>query len=202
MLPIVRMEFGPRALGSRSIIADARRVDMQKNLNLKIKFREGFRPFAPAVLEDKVHEYFSVEEGESLPYMLITAFVRSEKKILQEDGGPFNNIPIEKQIGMKRSSIPAVTHVDDSARLQTVNAVQSPHFYRLLQEFYALTQCPVIINTSFNIRGEPIVRTPYEAYRCFMRTDMDYLVLGNYLLAKKDQPFFDDKSDFLSDYDD
>ena len=158
-----RMEFGPRALGNRSILADARDEKMRDTLNLKIKFREGFRPFAPTVLEEKASEYFDIDCPS--PYMLLVAEVRPDKRI-----------------------IPAVTHKDFSARLQTVNEHQNPRFYRLIKEYEKITGVPVIINTSFNIRGEPIVCTPQEAYRCFMYTKMDCLVLGNYLLLKEEQP--------------
>jgi carbamoyltransferase len=182
-LCIGRMEFGPRALGSRSIIGDARSEAMQSVMNLKIKFRESFRPFAPSVLEEKVSQHFDFR-GTS-PYMLLVARVR-EDKIYQS---PQNNGArgLEK-LKVKRSDIPAITHVDYSARIQTVSAKTNPVFHQIIAEFDRLTGCPVIINTSFNIRGEPIVCTPQDAYRCFMCTEMDYLVLGNFMIEKKKQP--------------
>ncbi|MDD5561768.1 MAG: carbamoyltransferase [Candidatus Omnitrophica bacterium] len=176
-----RMEFGPRALGSRSIIGDARNPDMQSRMNLKIKYRESFRPFAPAVLRDKAAEWF--ELNKESPYMLLTAGVKPEKKLkVSNDAEGLDKLKIT------RSLIPAVTHVDYSARLQTVKREESPLFYDLIQAFFQKTGCPVIINTSFNVRGEPLVLSPEDAYRCFMRTDIDCLVLGSFLLHKKDQP--------------
>jgi carbamoyltransferase len=178
-----RMEFGPRALGARSIIGDARSREMQSVLNLKIKFRESFRPFAPTVMIEHVSEWFEME-GES-PYMLLVAQVR-EDKLRQQT-------PEEKQLQgfaklkVIRSQIPAITHVDNSARVQTVDKRDNPVYHRMVERFYEKTGCPVIINTSFNVRGEPIVCTPQEAYTCFMRTEMDYLVLGSFLLDKKQQ---------------
>jgi carbamoyltransferase len=158
-----RMEFGPRALGGRSILADPRDPEMRDTLNMKIKFREGFRPFAPSVLADKASEWFEIDCDS--PYMLLVAQVHEDKRV-----------------------IPAVTHVDGSARLQTVTRAESPLYYDLIAEFERITGVPVIINTSFNVRGEPIVCTPHDAYLCFMRTNMDYLVLGSHLLDKKQQP--------------
>ncbi|MBF0522357.1 MAG: carbamoyltransferase [Candidatus Omnitrophica bacterium] len=178
-----KMEFGPRALGARSIIGDARSQAMQSVMNLKIKFRESFRPFAPSVLEEKSPEYFDLT-GTS-PYMLLVADVK-EDKILQESKTTTKE-GIEK-LKIKRSVIPAVTHVDYSARIQTVSQKQNPFFYNIIKEFDKLTGCPVIINTSFNVRGEPIVCTPEDAYRCFMCTEMDYLVIGNYLFERLKQP--------------
>ncbi len=178
-----RMEFGPRALGARSIIADPRSENMQSKLNLKIKFRESFRPFAPSVLEHRCSEYFDLNTKS--PYMLLVAKVR-ESKINQES----KKIKLEglERLKIKRSEIPAVTHVDYSARIQTVSYKKNPFFYNIIKEFEKITNCPVVINTSFNIRGEPIVCTPQDAYRCFMCTDMDYLVIGNCLLDKQKQP--------------
>jgi carbamoyltransferase len=158
-----RMEFGPRALGGRSILADPRDPKMRDTLNMKIKFREGFRPFAPSVLADKASEWFDIDCDS--PYMLLVAQVREGKRV-----------------------IPSVTHVDNSARLQTVTRAESPLYYDLISEFEKLTGVPIVINTSFNVRGEPIVCTPHDAYLCFMRTNMDHLVLGHHLLDKKDQP--------------
>lgn len=177
-----RMEFGPRALGARSILGDPRNSAMQKQLNLKIKFRESFRPFAPVVLAEHAADYFDLR-GES-PYMLIVADVREKHRTPVEDNGAFG---IEK-LNQIRSTVPAITHVDYSARVQTVDAERHGMFHRLLTAFYERTGCPVIVNTSFNIRGEPIVCRPEEAYRCFMYTDMDALVVGRQLMLKEDQP--------------
>ncbi len=178
-----RMEFGPRALGARSIIGDARSRTMQSVMNLKIKFRESFRPFAPAVLEDHAGEYFDLA-AES-PYMLLVAPL-AEKRRLAMTPEEKHLTGIEK-LNVPRSDIPAVTHIDYSARVQTVRREENPLYYDLIERFYRKTGCPVIINTSFNVRGEPIVCTPLEAWRCFMRTEMDYLVMGSFLLAKSEQ---------------
>jgi len=178
-----RLEFGPRALGSRSIIADARSEKMQSILNRKIKFRESFRPFAPSILEDKAQEYFDLECPS--PYMLLVAPVRENQ--IEQNVSNDNTGDILKKLNVRRSTIPAVTHVDNSARVQTVSNKTNPTFYQIIQEFYKQTGSPVIINTSFNIRGEPIVCTPEDAYRCFMCTDMDYLVMGNYVCDKTKQ---------------
>jgi carbamoyltransferase len=177
------MEFGPRALGARSILGDARSLTMQKNMNLKIKFRESFRPFAPVVLKEKVSKYFDFKKES--PYMLLVANVKKslQKKMDQKQRRLFG---IDK-LNVVRSVIPAVTHVDYSARLQTISREDNPRFYDLLNEFDRQTNCPVLINTSFNVRGEPIVCTPDDAYKCFMRTNIDYLVLWPYLLDKKNQ---------------
>lgn len=175
-----RMEFGPRALGARSILADPRSPAIQSQLNLKIKFRESFRPFAPAIKEESVGRYFDLDT--TSPYMLFVANVRDDIQIR-----PDTRLTGLDKLHQVRSSIPAVTHVDYSARVQTVNQTDNPEFYRLLDEFERLTGCPILVNTSFNVRGEPIVCTPEDAYRCFMSTDMDYLVLGNVVLAKNDQ---------------
>lgn len=171
-----RMEFGPRALGNRSIIADPRNKDNWQKINMKIKFRESFRPFAPSILADHAKEYFKLPIES--PYMLLVA-------------------PVIKD------NIPAVTHVDKSARIQTVTKVQNERFYNLIEEFYKKTGCPVVINTSFNVRGEPIVRTPSEAFKCFINTDMDYLVLGNFVVSKKDNPNlakYSEKEKYLSEF--
>jgi carbamoyltransferase len=175
-----RMEFGPRALGARSIIADARNPQMQSRMNLKIKYRESFRPFAPAVLKEKVSEWFELKRES--PYMLLTAAVKGNKRLIADQG-----LTGFDKLKEQRSFIPAVTHVDYSARIQTVNRDDNPLYYDLINEFYKKTGCPVIINTSFNIRGEPIVLTPEDAYNCFMRTEIDYLILGNFLLDKRKQ---------------
>ncbi|MBI1929183.1 hypothetical protein HYR99_33675, partial [Candidatus Poribacteria bacterium] len=178
-----RMEFGPRALGSRSILGDARSSKMQSIMNLKIKFRESFRPFAPTVLRESVSDYFELD-CES-PYMLLVAPVQEKRRVKMTDEQE-QLFGIDK-LNVPRSDIPAVTHVDYSARIQTVSEAENPRYYRLIKEFEKLTGYGVIVNTSFNVRSEPIVCRPEEAYRCFMRTDMDYLVLGNFLLDKADQ---------------
>jgi carbamoyltransferase len=179
-----RMEFGPRALGCRSIIGDARSRDMQKVMNVKIKFRESFRPFAPVVLTEHASEYFELEPHQDSPYMLIVADVRDDKRIAI-DGEETAGLDKLKTI---RSQVPAITHVDYSARVQTVDATRHGRFQQLLERFRQRTGCPVAINTSFNIRGEPIVCTPQDAYRCFLSTNMDVLVLENCLLLKEEQP--------------
>jgi len=191
-----KMEFGPRALGARSIIGDARSAKMQEVMNLKIKFRESFRPFAPSVLEEKTAEYFDLEVKS--PYMLLVAPVRKEKRRLVTEAE-------EKMFGIQklkivRSQIPAVTHVDYSARIQTVDEKYNPLYYRLIKGFYEKYGCPVIINTSFNVRGEPIVESPLDAYRCFMRTNIDVLVMGNFLLDKKSQKLLDQDLDWQKEY--
>jgi len=178
-----RMEFGPRALGNRSILGDARSPRMQSVMNLKIKFRESFRPFAPVVLRNRVAEYFDVRPNEDSPYMLLVAPVREDKRRDFEVNGACG-LDTLKQI---RSVVPAITHVDYSARIQTVDPERHGRFYRIVERFYDKTGCPVIINTSFNVRGEPIVCTPEDAYRCFMATDMDALVLENCILLKEEQ---------------
>ncbi|HHH31758.1 MAG TPA: hypothetical protein ENK57_25880, partial [Polyangiaceae bacterium] len=178
-----RTEFGPRALGARSILGDARNPDMQVKLNLKIKYRESFRPFAPAVLWNRAPEYFELE-GES-PYMLLVAPVHPDRRLPYERGDGEDMLEIVQR---PRSDVPAVTHVDYSARVQTVHPCDNPRFHELLAAFEEQTGCPLLVNTSFNVRGEPIVNTPYDAYRCFMRTDMDALVLEDFLLLKEEQP--------------
>ncbi|MBX4189730.1 carbamoyltransferase [Candidatus Parcubacteria bacterium] len=183
-----RMEFGPRALGARSILGDARSSTIQSQMNLKIKFRESFRPFAPSVLAECISDYFDINSPS--PYMLLTAYVKEEKRhktTLLEEG----LWGIDK-LNVVRSVIPSVTHIDYSARLQSVDKAINPKYHRLIERFYKKTGCPVIVNTSFNVRGEPIVCTPEDAYRCFMRTHMDYLILGNFILNKKNQPEFKD----------
>lgn len=185
-----RMEFGPRALGNRSILGDPRSPKMQSIMNLKIKFRESFRPFAPAVLAEEVSNVF--DHNVKSPYMLVVSplKVSRRKKLTSSQESLFG---IEK-LNVPRSDLPAITHVDYSARVQTVHSDTNPEFYSLISEFNKKTGCPVLVNTSFNVRGEPIVNTPADAYRCFMRTNMDYLVLGNFVLRKEDQPeFIDDK---------
>jgi len=191
-----RMEFGPRALGGRSIIGDPRSSKMQSVMNLKIKYRESFRPFAPAVKAEKVSEWF--QHNAVSPYMLMVAPVEEAKRISMTDEQQ-KLFGIEK-LNVPRSEIPAVTHVDYSARIQTVHEETNPRFYHLLDEFEKLTGCPVSVNTSFNVRGEPIVCTPEDAYRCFMRTEMDYLVLENAILYKKDQPKWDEQSNWQEEF--
>lgn len=179
-----RMEFGPRALGNRSILGDARNADMQRKLNLKIKYREGFRPFAPSVLADDCNEYFDLDM--SSPYMLLVADV--QKKHLNRLPENYYEMPLMKRLYVERSDIPSVTHIDFSARVQTVHAETNPRYWQLINQFKKLTGYGVIVNTSFNVRGEPIVCTPEEAYKCFMRTEMDFLVIGDFLFDKKEQP--------------
>jgi len=191
-----RMEFGPRALGHRSIIGDARSPKMQSIMNLKIKYRESFRPFAPSVLRERVSEYFDLEEES--PYMLLVADVRPE---LRRDPGTARQTgDLRQWVNEVRSEIPAITHIDYSARVQTVSSDRSPDYHAILEAFHALTGCGVIINTSFNVRGEPIVCTPEDAYRCFMRTEMDNLVLDEFILHKGAQPEFPDKGNWREDY--
>jgi len=191
-----RMEFGPRALGSRSIIGDARSPEMQKKMNLKIKYRESFRPFAPSVLGEEVRNYFELDR--SSPYMLLVADVkeRLQRPMSDEEKKLFG---IDK-LNVVRSEIPAVTHVDYSARIQTAHRETNPEYWQLIRTFQELTGCPVIVNTSFNVRGEPIVCSPMDAYKCFMRTEMDYLVLGDFLLDKRKQPIFHDDIDWQQEF--
>lgn len=191
-----RMEFGPRALGARSIIADARNSEMQKKLNLKIKYREGFRPFAPIVPAEDVSEYF--EHDAPSPYMLLVKQVKKERKIPYPPD--FKHKELLDRLYFLRSDIPAVTHIDYSARLQTVHSETNEKLWKLLQAFKNLTGYSVLVNTSFNVRGEPIVNTPEDAYRCFMRTDMDYLVIGNVVFNKKEQPQWVEKHDWKTEF--
>jgi len=180
-----RMEFGPRSLGSRSIIGDARSEKMQSVMNLKIKFRESFRPFAPSVLREKASDYFELRPRDESPYMLLVAPVQRDKR---HDNGAMDGHEGLDKLKVKRSVIPAITHVDYSARVQTIDRQRHGRFHKLLQCFEARTGCPVIINTSFNVRGEPIVCNPEHAYRCFMGTNMDVLVIENFVLQKSEQP--------------
>jgi carbamoyltransferase len=182
-----RMEFGPRALGSRSIIGDARSSKLQSVMNLKVKFRESFRPFAPCVLREDAHEWFEMRPGQDSPYMLLVADVRPEHRVPVENQQQ-GLTGVDRLLKVVRSSIPAVTHVDHSARVQTVDPARHGRFYRLIKRFKEKTGCPVIINTSFNVRSEPIVCSPEHAYRCFMACNMDVLVLENFVLHKEDQP--------------
>jgi carbamoyltransferase len=188
-----RMEFGPRALGGRSILGDARSRAMQTTMNLKIKFRESFRPFAPSVLRSRVADYFEMDHDS--PYMLLVAPVREKYRLPVEDNGHFGLDKL-KQI---RSQIPAITHVDYSARVQTV-AEENGRYHRLIERFSEKTGCPVIVNTSFNVRGEPIVCTPEDAWRCFTRTNMDYLVLGSFVIGRKDQNLPEPDTDWQKEF--
>ena len=191
-----RMEFGPRALGSRSIIGDARSEKMQTVMNVKIKFRESFRPFAPSVLHEDISEYFEIDRES--PYMLLVADVRKEhrEEMTEEQKKLFG----VAKLNVRRSSVPAITHVDYSARIQSVHPDDNQPYHDMIRAFKDKTGCPVIINTSFNVRGEPIVCKPEHAYTCFMRTEMDYLVLGPYLLAKQDQPEWREEGDWRQEF--
>ena len=186
------MEFGPRALGNRSILGDARNEEMQKKLNLKIKYREGFRPFAPSVLVEDAKEYFDLDCPS--PYMLLVApIVSKRRKMLPEN---YNSLPLFERLYTPRSDLQSITHIDFSARVQTVHKETNPRYHYLLESFKQKTGCSVIVNTSFNVRGEPPVCTPTEAYTCFMRTEMDYLVIGNFILDKKKQPVWSEKENW------
>jgi carbamoyltransferase len=191
-----RMEFGPRALGSRTIIGDARSPEMQKKMNLKIKYRESFRPFAPSVRAENISDYFEIDRES--PYMLLVANVRKDKQVemTNEQNSYFG---LEK-LNVVRSEVPAITHVDYSARIQSVNGITNPRYHEMLTKFNDKYGCPVIVNTSFNVRGEPIVCTPKDAYLCFMRTEMDYLIMGNYLLDKTEQISLEDDYDWRSEF--
>ncbi len=191
-----RVEFGPRALGHRSIIGDARSKNMQSKLNLKIKYRESFRPFAPSILSEKVYEWFLLDC--SSPYMLLVAPIHPDKQILM-DKNQQKLFGIEK-LNVAKSVIPSVTHVDYSSRIQSVHKQTNQRYHKLISAYEKKTGCPVIINTSFNVRGEPIVCTPEDSYRCFMRTDMDILVIDNFILYKEEQPNFDDKSNWQEEF--
>ncbi len=191
-----RMEFGPRALGARSILGDARSREMQRTINLKIKFRESFRPFAPTVLRERVSEYFELDHES--PYMLLVAPVKQDRlRTLSDDEKAAKGFD---KLRVIRSDVPAITHVDNSARVQTVAKEDNPLYHRLIERFHEKTGCPVIINTSFNVRGEPIVCTPREAYTCFMRTNMDYLVLGHFVLDKTQQPPWEQTDDWKQEF--
>lgn len=188
-----RIEFGPRSLGNRSILGDARNADMQKKLNLKIKYREGFRPFAPSVLEEDAAQFFDLKS--SSPYMLLIAPVlESRRKKLPEN---FHHLDLWQRLYTERSDIQSVTHLDFSARIQTVSKTTNPRYWELINSFKKLTGFGIVVNTSFNVRGEPPVCSPEDAYRCFMRTEMDYLVVGDYLFDKKLQPNFEDKEKWM-----
>ncbi|MDQ3064184.1 MAG: carbamoyltransferase [Acidobacteriota bacterium] len=191
-----RMEFGPRALGNRSILGDARNSEMQKQLNLKIKYREGFRPFAPSVLDEDKQEYFYLTS--SSPYMLLVQGVRDERR--KSLPANYNELSMREKLYHQRSDLPAVTHIDFSARIQTVHSETNERYWKLINAFKQLTGYSVIVNTSFNVRGEPIVCTPEDAYKCFMRTEMDYLVLGNFLFDKKQQPEWKEAVSWQEEY--
>ncbi len=190
------MEFGPRALGSRSIIGDARSPKMQSQMNLKIKYRESFRPFAPSILIEEVGSYFELDRPS--PYMLLVAYVdeNRRRKMSSEEDRLWG---IDK-LNVSRSDVPAITHVDYSARIQTVHKETNPVYHEMIRAFKEKTGCPVIVNTSFNVRGEPIVMSPEDAYLCFMRTEMDYLVLGRFVLDKKAQPPLKEDKDWRKIY--
>jgi carbamoyltransferase len=189
-----RMEFGPRALGARSILGDPRRKDTQTVMNLKIKYRESFRPFAPSVLEEKASEYFDADRPS--PYMLLVADVRKERRLPQPSR---EGMSMLERLKVKRSDIPAITHLDYSARLQTVNQRDKPDYHEVISEFEKLSGCAVVVNTSFNVRGEPIICTPEDAYRCFMRTEMDVLVLEDCILFKKEQPSWEESEEWRNE---
>jgi len=192
-----RMEFGPRALGARSIIGDARSTTMQAAMNLKIKFRESFRPFAPIVLAEEAHRWFALEPGQESPYMLLVAPVAEAHRLPLSDADRAKmaaDPDLRQRVNIPRSDIPAVTHVDYSARLQTVDRERNPRLWKLLRAFQARTGCPVLVNTSFNVRGEPLVCSPQEAYQCFAATEMDALVLGDAIVEKSAEMKTDSKT--------
>lgn len=191
-----RMEFGPRALGARSILGDPRNPEMQKKLNLKIKYREGFRPFAPSVLAEDVQEYFECETPS--PYMLLVHGVQEKRRNPTPEN--YESLPILDKLYFLRSDLPSITHIDYSARIQTVHKETNPRYYQLISDFKQKTGVGVVVNTSFNVRGEPIVCTPEDAYRCLMRTEMDYLVVGNYLFDKKEQPEWQEKDNWQEEF--
>ena len=192
-----RMEFGPRALGGRSIIGDPRSAKMQSIMNLKIKYRESFRPFAPSVLWERVSDYF--EQDAASPYMLIVAPIREDLRLVALTDEQKQLFGVDK-LKLRRSELPAITHVDYSARVQTVHEDTNPRYHALLKAFEQLTGCGVLVNTSFNVRGEPIVCTPTDAYRCFMRTEMDYLIVENFILDKNEQPAWDDDAPWQDEF--
>lgn len=191
-----RMEYGPRSLGNRSILGDARSPDMQKKLNLKIKYREGFRPFAPSVLYEDVYKYFELDKPS--PYMLVVANVVKERQAPVPDG--YYSMPLKDKLYYLRSDVPSITHLDYSARIQTVHKETNPRFKLLLEKLKTLTGYSLVVNTSFNVRGEPIVCSPQDAYKCFMRTEMDYLVVNNYLFDKREQLFWSEKTNWKEEY--
>jgi carbamoyltransferase len=191
-----RMEFGPRALGARSILGDPRSPRMQAQMNIKIKFREGFRPFAPSVLRERVSDYFDLDCDS--PYMLLVAPVRRERQVpMTPEQRRLWGI---EQLNVVRSDLPAITHIDYSARIQTVERSTNPDYYDLISSFERLTGCAVLVNTSFNVRGEPIVCSPEDAYQCFMRTHIDHLVVGPFLLDKTAQPSWKETKDWRTEF--
>ena len=191
-----RMEFGPRALGNRSILGDPTNVEMQKKINLKIKYRESFRPFAPSVLAEDSNQFFDLDKAS--PYMLLVAPVRQERRETVPDN--YYELPLRERLYILRSDIQSITHIDFSARVQTVTADTNPKYHTLLEQFKAKSGVGMVVNTSFNVRGEPIVCTPEDAYRCFMRTEMDYLVINNYLFKKTEQPEWDKKDNWQEEF--
>ncbi len=191
-----RMEFGPRALGNRSILGDPRCPDMQKKLNLKIKFREGFRPFAPSVLEEDIQEFFDITTKS--PYMLLVAPVVESRRCKIPNN--YNDLPLYERLYFQRSDVPSITHINFSARIQSVSRKTNPRYWQLINKFKEKTGYGIVVNTSFNVRGEPIVCTPDDAYRCFMRTEMDYLVMGNYLFTKREQPNWSEKDNWKEEF--
>src|ERR1043165_2522555 len=191
-----RMEFGPRALGNRTILGDARNPEMQKKLNLKIKYREGFRPFAPSVKAEDCSDYFELSSAS--PYMLIVAPVKESRR--NKMPANYNSMPLMERLYVLRSDLPAITHIDFSARVQTIHKETNERYWQLLDTFKQKTGYGVMVNTSFNVRGEPPVSTPEDAYKCFMRTEMDYLVLGDFFLSKKDQPEWKEKDDWKKEF--
>jgi carbamoyltransferase len=190
------MEYGPRALGNRSILGDARDPEMQKKMNLKIKYREGFRPFAPTVLEEDIGEYFDLDRPS--PYMLLVIPVKEDRRRTLPKG--YDDLELYDRLYHLRSDVPAITHIDYSARIQSVARQTNPRYWALINEFKRQTGYGVIVNTSFNVRGEPIVCSPEHAYRCFMRTEMDYLVMGDFLFDKSLQPKFTDDQDWKKEF--
>lgn len=191
-----RMEFGPRALGGRSIIGDPRSRNMQSVMNLKIKYRESFRPFAPSVLEEECSKVFEIASDS--PYMLLVAPVQKNRRIaMTEEQEKLFGID---KLNVPRSDIPAITHIDYSARIQTVNQQRNGLYYDMIRAFYEKTGCPLVVNTSFNVRGEPIVESPTDAYRCFMRTEMDCLAIGSFILDKNDQPEWKEEGDWRKEF--
>jgi carbamoyltransferase len=191
-----RMEFGPRALGNRTILGDARNPEMQKKLNLKIKYREGFRPFAPSVKAEDRKDYFDLNTAS--PYMLVVAPIKETRRNKMPTG--YNNMPLMERLYVQRSDLPAITHIDFSARVQTIHKETNERYWNLLDAFKKKTGYSVMVNTSFNVRGEPPVCTPEDAYKCFMRTEMDYLVAGNYLMSKTEQPEWKEKDDWKKEF--
>jgi len=191
-----RMEFGPRALGNRSILGDARNPEMQKKLNVKIKYREGFRPFAPSVLIEDNEEYFNLKCAS--PYMLIVAQIQEKRKNTLPEN--YHELPLWDKLYYKRSDIQSITHLDYSARIQTVHKETNPRYWELINAFKKLTGYGLVVNTSFNVRGEPIICTPYDAYKCFMSTEIDFLVVGDYFYCKTEQPDWENKKKWMTKF--